>query len=182
LVTGIITNQIIQQLFISDLVVADLSFWNANVFYELAFRHTIKKPTIHMIRKDERLPFDIQGSRTIYFNLSDLDDVEYTKETLSKQIEIVENKKVFDNPITTSFDINELKNSEKPLDKIMIEMIDNIKEIRLELQEIKNYNRTPSRNLEKHNSYLIDPSFAKVPDSVITNINKIPNVRIANID
>ena len=168
-------------MFISDLVVTDLSFWNANVFYELAFRHTIKKPTIHMIRKNESLPFDIQGNRTINFNLSDLDDVEDTKETLSKQIEIVENNKVFDNLITTSFDINELKNSEKP-HKLMLEIIDNIKELRLEIQEIKKYDITPSRNLEKHNSYLIDPSIAKIPDNVITNINKIPNVRIANIE
>jgi hypothetical protein len=55
---GIITNQVIQRLLKDDLVIADLTDSNPNVFYELAVRHTIRKPIVQIIRRDERIPFD----------------------------------------------------------------------------------------------------------------------------
>jgi len=48
--SGIITRQIVDLLIDSDLVIADLSFRNPNVCYELAVRHVAKKPFIHMIK------------------------------------------------------------------------------------------------------------------------------------
>src|SRR5437016_10492301 len=41
---GLITAQVIQCLVNSNLVVADLTGHNPNVFYELAVRHAIRKP------------------------------------------------------------------------------------------------------------------------------------------
>ena len=52
---GIITSQIVQNLIDSDLVIADLTFGNPNVFYELAIRHFTKKPCIHMIKSGDRM-------------------------------------------------------------------------------------------------------------------------------
>lgn len=84
-VSGMITNQIVEQLLSADLVIADLSFKNPNVFYELALRHAIRKPFIHMIREsDMPLPFDVAGVRTITFDLSDLDSVEEARDDLEK--------------------------------------------------------------------------------------------------
>jgi hypothetical protein len=45
---GRITSQIIELLNSADLVIADLSRGNENVFYELSFRHAIGKRAIHM--------------------------------------------------------------------------------------------------------------------------------------
>lgn len=47
------------------LVVADLTGSNPNVMYELAIRHAAAKHAIQIT--SSRLPFDIQGMRTIPF-------------------------------------------------------------------------------------------------------------------
>jgi hypothetical protein len=70
-----------------DLVIADLSERNANVFYELAIRHAIRKPLIQMIMTGEKLPFDVGMMRTIHFDIRDLENVEQTKQDLAKQIQ-----------------------------------------------------------------------------------------------
>jgi hypothetical protein len=62
---GFITKQIIDYIVKSRLVIADLSFHNPNVFYELAIRHAIRKPVIQLISRRYRIPFDVNQSRTI---------------------------------------------------------------------------------------------------------------------
>ena len=54
------------------LVVADLSFHNPNVFYELAFRHATRRPVIHLIRTLDSIPFDLDQFRTIRIDTSGL--------------------------------------------------------------------------------------------------------------
>ncbi len=46
--SGTITSQIIEGLLSSDLVVADLTDHNPNVFYELAIRHAVAKPLVQL--------------------------------------------------------------------------------------------------------------------------------------
>ena len=65
---GIIVAQIFKELWQADLVIADLTGHNPNVFYELAVRHVARKPFVQMIRKNEKLPFDIAANRTVYFD------------------------------------------------------------------------------------------------------------------
>lgn len=62
---GFITKQVIDYLVRSRLVIADLSFHNPNVFYELAIRHAIRKPIVQIIRRGDRIPFDVNQSRTV---------------------------------------------------------------------------------------------------------------------
>jgi hypothetical protein len=45
---GIIASQLIKDLLEADLVVADLSFHNPNVFYEIGICHVWRKPIIHV--------------------------------------------------------------------------------------------------------------------------------------
>jgi len=70
--TGMITRQIFDYLINAELVIADLSFSNPNVFYELAIRHAMRKPVIQIIRTGDKLPFDINQIRTIHIDLSDV--------------------------------------------------------------------------------------------------------------
>ena len=69
---GVITTQIIDRLLNDELIIADLTSRNANVFYELAVRHAIKKPVVQLIGADERIPFDVSSSRTIRFDWQDM--------------------------------------------------------------------------------------------------------------
>jgi len=54
---GVITKQIMDYLIKSRLVIADLSFHNPNVFYELAIRHAVRLPVVQLIRTCDKIPF-----------------------------------------------------------------------------------------------------------------------------
>ncbi len=70
--SGLITQQIFEHLGRSRISVADLSFNNPNAFYELGIRHMTKQPTIQIIRKGDRIPFDVSQGRTITIDTSDV--------------------------------------------------------------------------------------------------------------
>lgn len=69
---GMITRQIIDYIMHAKLVVADLSFHNPNVFYELALRHAVRKPIVQITRASDRLPFDIGQIRTVVIDTTDI--------------------------------------------------------------------------------------------------------------
>jgi hypothetical protein len=54
-----IVKGIMKYLHESDLVIAVLTDFNANVWYELGVRHSLRKGTVMMIEKGQKLPFDI---------------------------------------------------------------------------------------------------------------------------
>jgi hypothetical protein len=62
---GLIDSQLIGDLLNADLVIADLSFLNPNVFYEIGIRHMAQKPIIHMQLTTEKPPFDVSLYRAI---------------------------------------------------------------------------------------------------------------------
>jgi hypothetical protein len=69
---GMITSQVLQYLKRAKLAIADLSYLNANVFYEVALRHALRLPVVQVIRKADRLPFDVNQSRTLVFDTTDI--------------------------------------------------------------------------------------------------------------
>lgn len=82
-----ITQTIIESLDSADLVIADMTGHNPNVFYEMGYRARTKKPMIHLKKKGESLPFDVNTIRTLEYDLTDLDSVEEVKDRLKKTIE-----------------------------------------------------------------------------------------------
>lgn len=73
-----IGHDIIKRISAADLIVADLTDHNANVFYELAIAHGWSKPVIHMIEQGQSIPFDIADLRVISYELSDPASVDAT--------------------------------------------------------------------------------------------------------
>lgn len=70
-VPGTITTDIITRLMHSDYVVADVTFQNPNVFYELGLRHACRAGTIIIRDKDgPRVPFDIAHLRYVEYENS----------------------------------------------------------------------------------------------------------------
>jgi len=66
-----ITSQVIERIVNSDLIVADLTGHNPNVFYELAVAHGYQKPVLYLMTEGESLPFDLIDQRAIFYNLAD---------------------------------------------------------------------------------------------------------------
>jgi hypothetical protein len=62
---GMIGKQVIEHILKSRLVIADLSFHNPNVFYELCLRQVTRLPTVQVKRVVDKIPFDINQYRTI---------------------------------------------------------------------------------------------------------------------
>lgn len=81
-----IPQTIIDSLLNAELVIADMTGHNPNVFYEMGFRACTKKPMIHLREKNEKIPSDIAGIRAFDYNLTDLDAVAEVKIRLEKTI------------------------------------------------------------------------------------------------
>lgn len=95
--SGSITQEILDALNEYDLVIADLTGNNPNVFFEIGYRTKSQKPIIHLKRKEEKLPFDVSAIRTFDYDLTDLDMVTATKERLEKVIKNFKYDEVKDN-------------------------------------------------------------------------------------
>lgn len=152
---GLITNDIVENLVEADLVIADLTDHNANVFYELALRHAIRKPVVQIIKQGEAIPFDVKTVRTISVNHHDLDSVAQCKELLAAQIHAVEeDPSLVDNPITMALDLQALRRSDKPLENMVAELADSVQNLRLDVQQL----RTASAPLHQKREDGISPS------------------------
>lgn len=114
---GIVTVQIVKHLVEGPLVVADLTDHNANVFYELAIRHVVRKPLVLLIEAGQPLPFDISPSRVIKLDHKDLDSAARAKIELAEHIKSAEaDPELVDNPITTAVDLEALRKGLRPHD------------------------------------------------------------------
>lgn len=99
--SGIITQQILEHHFVLQI------FRNPNVFYELGVRHTCQLPTIQIIRKADKIPFDVAQGRTIVIDTGSVYTImdrfdsakKELKEHLLKMVKHKGREIVEDNPI-----------------------------------------------------------------------------------
>lgn len=67
--SGLLIEDITRSIRDSAVVIADITPDNPNVFYEVGYAHGIGKATILLSdRKRDRLPFDISGFRTVFYD------------------------------------------------------------------------------------------------------------------
>ncbi|MCA0322265.1 MAG: hypothetical protein LCH60_06765 [Actinobacteria bacterium] len=69
---GLITGQVLDHLTRARIVIADLSFGNPNVYYELALRQALRKPLVQITRSADKLPFDVGQFRTVVIDMTDI--------------------------------------------------------------------------------------------------------------
>lgn len=69
---GLITGQVLDHLTRAKIVIADLSFGNPNVYYELALRQALRKPLVQITRASDSLPFDVGQFRTVVIDMTDI--------------------------------------------------------------------------------------------------------------
>lgn len=82
-----ITSEIVQLVQDSGLCIIDITGHNANVMYECGRRHETAKPYIMMAQEGEKLPFDINSIRTVFYNLSDAREIRTTVKVMQQMIE-----------------------------------------------------------------------------------------------
>jgi hypothetical protein len=134
---GLITHQVIEHLIDDELVVADLTGSNPNVFYELAIRHATRKPIVIMIEAGERIPFDVNQSRVIQFTYKDLDSVDACKKELERQVKTLEvNPANFFTPVSVSIDLKAMHESDNPEERRDAQVLAALEEIRAETSQL----------------------------------------------
>ncbi len=91
-VSGDILTDMFQELLLADLVIADMSIDNANVFYELGVRHAFRKRgVVHIQSGRSYMPFDIFNVRTIPYQTTEngLPDPEHLERDMQAIIRVV---------------------------------------------------------------------------------------------
>jgi hypothetical protein len=141
---GMVSSQIINRLHEADLVIADLSFHNANAFYEMAIRHNVGKPIIHMIRKGERIPFDVIPHRAIPFSNVTPGDHYKARDLLLPAIQAaIEPGFEADNPIKHARGRLEVDKSADPALKVLSDEVSSLRS-RLDAYELKPHDYAPN--------------------------------------
>lgn len=69
---GLITSQIWNEIRRAEVVIADISGENPNVFYELGLAHALGKEVILLSQKVSKPPFDIASARLLHYRTGDL--------------------------------------------------------------------------------------------------------------
>lgn len=127
---GHISVQIIQHLIEDQLVVADLTGGNPNVFYELAIRHVARKPVVQMIQAGQDIPFDLAPYRTIYIEYDSANQTRQSKAELEDEIHSVESGQFdADSPVSLALDTLSLRGSGNPLEKSSAEILSMLQNI-----------------------------------------------------
>jgi len=86
-----ISYDIVKMIIDSQLMIADVSDKNPNVFYELAVRNAIQKPVIVIKSVKQKMPFDIYDKRAISIDMQDARN--WTKSMKQLESQIIEAEK-----------------------------------------------------------------------------------------
>lgn len=141
---GQITHQIIERLLDDDLVVADLTGLNPNVFYELAVRHAARKPVITLMTHGQTIPFDLKDVRTVFYDLHDPDQLEAAQRELLQKVEAIEkNPGDIRNPITVARNATLLQQSDDPDVQAAGAVLSAVNELRDEMRSLFRRNDKP---------------------------------------
>ncbi len=126
---GCITNDIISRVMYSDLVIADVTFPNPNVYYELGLRHACRPGTIIIRDKSgPRTPFDIAHLRHIPYSDTST-GLKELSENLRKQIQYIDDNPtepdnlLLDQAKLTSYRFTQYGQPERDPDQSKMELI-----------------------------------------------------------
>ena len=88
----------------ADLIIADLTGQNANVYYELGVAHDMKKPTLHLVQDYKDLAFDLRSYNAIGYSIRFNKATKLTEAILDITERDHLNQYRFSNPVRESLD------------------------------------------------------------------------------
>ena len=174
---GNITKQIVQAIFQSDLVIANLTERNPNVMYELALRHCVGKPTIMICEQGTKLPSDIISERTNFYINDSKGVLELRQKLVSCMEEINFDPQNVESPIYTALreigiDDSIIKRTEEenPKDVAVLSVIlEKIGSLQTEIQR-KNENYGSNISPSEVWKFVVDSE--EIPQSVIPKLKE----------
>ncbi len=101
-----IIGDIIEGIVSSDLVVADLTGANPNVYYELGIAHALNKKVILITQEIDDLPFDLRSYRVISYSVHFAKMNQAKEELIELAIEAFKGSLPFGNPVKDFSNIN----------------------------------------------------------------------------
>jgi hypothetical protein len=117
---GQITQAIFERIRDSEVSVADLSFLNPNVMYELGVRHCLKMPVIQIKSEGTRNPFDTQNQRTIDFDIESEESLTALSAEIRAQLDWIERHPgVVSNPLTAALGRDFERPANERLEKVI---------------------------------------------------------------
>jgi hypothetical protein len=172
--TDSINQTIINHLVQSELVISDLTDHNPNAFYETGYRLALGKPLIQLIEEGQNLPFDVAGTRTIFYNLLDLDKVSMVKDKLTETI-----KTVTMNSDRTNSENHDIKHNPEERDSrifsLLLDIKDSIQNLKTEIvnKDKKDTEQMISVLVKQLNSNNFNPEM-KAMEIMLTEFIKNP--------
>lgn len=85
---GVILSDIAQGIIEAEVVIAEITPTNQNVFYELGYSHALNKPTILLAERGRQLPFDVSGYRVLFYD-NTIAGKKQVEEGLKKHLEAI---------------------------------------------------------------------------------------------
>lgn len=159
--SGLITKAIIEQIITADLVIADLTGNNPNVFYELAIRHSYRKPTIQIVKGEIDIPFDVANMRTISYETT-LSGADVAKREIEATLKSIEDGNSVHNPVSeVSTLLNISANSTEENAEVLSTLL-------LEVQQIPENLKVLESNIEARFSQMLS-AFIETIKSEHTN-------------
>jgi hypothetical protein len=126
---GLIDAQVIHRLLTAELVVADLTGLNPNVFYEIGIRHMAQKPIIHMHEVGQKIPFDVSLYRSIQYSRALPKDLQEARSRLEAAVDMaLSADHAVENPVTNARGRLQLEQSATPEQRLMMDTMETLAE------------------------------------------------------
>ena len=157
-----IDSKILEYLRTSELVIADLTNNNPNVFLEVGYRMALGLPTIYLIQiSEQKLPFDIQSINIIHYDIKGQNTLKSAEDTRTKI------QKTIKNMTFNEFESTNIENS--------TQLLNEIKNMLLNLNDKLENITTPTDN-DSFNQYKMMELALKNPE----NFSKLMDIMSEN--
>ncbi len=177
---GMITDKMIVDILNNEIVVADMSYLNPNVFYEIGLRHMSEKPIIQMCMTGTKIPFDNSDHRAIGFDPYDWHSQESAKSRLREFVQTIQKDDFsVSNPITRARGHVALTESADEKDRIISDLMSNLSSIsqRVNTLELEIAAETLNRRFDVE---LTDQEVAKLRATGLLQLNERPKLSAAS--
>lgn len=151
-------SNIIKNIENSDIVIAVLTDFNSNVWYELGIRHTLKMGTIMLLQEGQKVPFDISDFGIIFYKDS-IGLEQRLKKSIADYLDKLDDN-ICDSPVISILNSRVCNNVEKKLEE-MQQLIWRL------IDEVPRENKIIGKNKVKRNRILWVDDYPSNNESVV---------------